>query len=768
MAPSRGGATHGPSTHQHVAPSRGGASHGPSTRSEGQPVALSRGGATHGPSTRSGGQPVAPSRGGATHGHSTHSGGQPVAPSRGGATHGPCAPATRPGGPPDTPSLRGAPFGGGILQGQSPISTERNKCRGCSWVGISLRSHLKKTSSNCQDLYNMEELEKAAKEIQKQQRADWHSANREERNERKRQQRHVDSEGSPNKKPATRRMSATPRNLFEEEPMPGSSQALSAAGASSKTDNLSKELMCDICEDTFTTNRALNRHISEIHDGDNIPCPKCQKGFSRKDRLREHLESAHDIKPDPLYHSVECPQCAKKLSTLDNLERHISDVHEGVKPFTCPVCEEDFSRRANLNQHISEVHQGAKPFTCPVCDKDFSRRGNLKQHMSEVHEATKPIPCLDCQEKFARSNKMRRHVSDVHRKEKSWECDQCIEDFSRWENLDRHLKSDSHTCLYECQYCSEEDLRFKSDTEAKKKHFIADTVGAVYTCVNEVKKKKDERQQKEREKKEAARKKRESWEQLPEEEKENFRKQHREERKEEERRKFPSYQWSEKMKHEMLKKCLETLDTMIISDQEMVWWLEEKQKQKEAREKAERIERGEITEEQARYIIKDKEEHDHMYRPYDFDDSFICPMNRLPIHYPVRSKCGHLFDKLNFTKRQKESPQFADMCPMNKYDFDKKERYGCFEKVHLSDLETDSEMSEEIDKRKEKRKRDKEAGLWKPPGKFPYGHVRHLDDKANDVCRCDKCDKIYNSDYNLRRHYRDHDNEQDKMKPGEP
>ena len=91
----------------------------------------------------------------------------------------------------------------------------------------------------------------------------------------------------------------------------------------------------------------------------------------------------------------------------------------------------------------------------------------------------------------------------------------------------------------------------------------------------------------------------------------------------------------------------------------------------------------------------------------------------------------------------------ADWCPMKKYDFDKKEHYGCFKKVHVDDLETDTEMKEEIERRKAKRKKLRYSGLWQPPGDFPYGHSGY---EKYDVCPCEKCDKIFDSIFHLNNH----------------
>lgn len=196
-----------------------------------------------------------------------------------------------------------------------------------------------------------------------------------------------------------------------------------------------------------------DRHITEIHEAQPIPCPKCPKSFIRKDDLRDHLDFAHDTRAPNSYHSVECHHCKKKFTNEKKLVRHIREIHYEGQTFSCPICSKDFSRQENLKVHISDVHEEAKTFSCPKCSQLFSQTGKLN-----------------------------RHISDVHKEEKNWECDQCTENYSRWENLQRHLDRGSHSFSIEggCPHCKE-DPSFKSET-AMNAHFIK-YKGMPETCV---------------------------------------------------------------------------------------------------------------------------------------------------------------------------------------------------------------------------------------------------------------------------------------------
>ena len=169
---------------------------------------------------------------------------------------------------------------------------------------------------------------------------------------------------------------------------------------------------------------------------------------------------------------------------------------------------------------------------------------------------------------------------------------------------------------------------------------------------------------------------------------------------------------------------------------------------REDKEKSERRRRGELTEEEVKEILTRREKRDYEYDPYDFNDSFLDPRSNSPMHDPVRSKCGHLFDRGYFMQHMKNMPDQADWCPF-RFNKEKKDWSGCQEQVFLSDLETDDEMKEEILRRKVKRKEEKEAGLWK--GNYDTYH-----EKTYDIVHCDECDKIFDYRENFDKHVREY------------
>ena len=386
-----------------VAPSRGGATLGPSTHSGGQPVKSSGSKPTRCPSTRSGSQPLMCTKGGPTESPPTDFGGQPVEPSRGYAA--------------------------------------QEVCKGCSWTGKSLRGHLVRTKSPCKDLYKMEELKERAQEIHKRQNSQWQYDNREDRNERKRQQYNRTSGASTKKKVVE--MSADPDK---------SSNTSEGSSVTSSPGNPKKEdLICNICEKTFVSSYTRDRHITEIHDPQPIPCPKCSKSFLRKDNLKDHLDWAHDIKEPGCSNNMQCKHCDKIFTQLPALQRHISEVHIQAKPFSCPECPQNFSRKENLRRHI-ELGQHTFTIHCEYCNQDLEFKSDTAMHKHQV-----------------------RDPDHWDRKKKT-----CVE-VLRWREHDPIYNS------YTCDFCKER--RPKSDED----HYILDPSTWSYqnvqsSCVNVLKK----------------------------------------------------------------------------------------------------------------------------------------------------------------------------------------------------------------------------------------------------------------------------------------
>ena len=672
-----------------------------------------------------------------------------------------------------------------IHSGGESVSPSKEKvvCKVCGWTGKSLRGHLVRSNSHCRNFYDMDQLAEDAKKIHLQKMSKWECEHRAQRSEERSRKRHTPQKDSPvkrtslskSKSPASPRKqskSAVSMDLSDEavesvkklslreekcrncsynkgnlrrhlahttKECSNSYSEEERMALKNEADNVRRDKkeqwqkanrettqeVCQVCHKVYVGN--INRHMAEAHSSETHKCPKCPRMFPRKHYLTDHLHTVHGEKTYAS-HSTVCSECNKEFSLFQALARHRLEVHNESAPFYCSICKFSFARKEHLDRHnyeiheefknfitckqckdegnrvwkfvrgehftrhVEEVHNKGKNWHCDQCPKRFARWANLHRHISIEHDEEIMFTCPVCSRNFNWKEKLDRHMKDVHHEESKFECDGCSKNFSRLENLQRHQNSNNCKIPYECEYCHE-NLRFKSKEEAREHFKWRKGKKGTYSCVNV--------------------------------------------------KKSSHSEWAE---------------SILEGD-------------KRCKEISARRARHEITEKEAEGIIKSKEDYDYRYRPYEFDDSFLDPGSRCPMHYPVRGRCGHVFCKEQFINTQMNF-YHRDTCPWSKrtewskrtgeYEFE-----TCEVKVDLNDLVIDVDMSEEIERRKAERKKQKEAGLWPMTGLNLTGNHTGVDqksafrpygyggDKALRVCRCNECDKIYDSIYSFMRHYRD-------------
>ena len=76
----------------------------------------------------------------------------------------------------------------------------------------------------------------------------------------------------------------------------------------------------------------------------------------------------------------------------DNLKKHNESVHEINKPYKCDICDISFTQKCNL----TSVHCKSKPFKCAICGTKFSLKFNMNAHIKLMHEGNRPFKCEMC------------------------------------------------------------------------------------------------------------------------------------------------------------------------------------------------------------------------------------------------------------------------------------------------------------------------------------------------------------------------------------
>ena len=87
-----------------------------------------------------------------------------------------------------------------------------------------------------------------------------------------------------------------------------------------------------------------------------------------------------------------------------------SAVHKNDRAFKCTDCDKMFSKKTNLEEHISAIHRQRRDFECQVCGKMFTRKFELKTHVQNVHDRVVEHCCEVCGKRFSALPYMKRHM----------------------------------------------------------------------------------------------------------------------------------------------------------------------------------------------------------------------------------------------------------------------------------------------------------------------------------------------------------------------
>lgn len=105
----------------------------------------------------------------------------------------------------------------------------------------------------------------------------------------------------------------------------------------------------------------------------NTPCDLCNQRFRNDRAVQRHKKLKHGIDI-----STDCQICGKKLASYQNWRRHMS-LHTGIRELMCSYCGLGFHTQRKLEDHVN-LHTGVTPFSCDVCGKTFSTTNQRYAH----------------------------------------------------------------------------------------------------------------------------------------------------------------------------------------------------------------------------------------------------------------------------------------------------------------------------------------------------------------------------------------------------
>ena len=119
----------------------------------------------------------------------------------------------------------------------------------------------------------------------------------------------------------------------------------------SNLDRHNCRIKCVQCEEFFTTKRQLTTHVVKVHER---VCSVCGKEFSRKDNLKTHVKSRHNltIAEGTLKTSIGY------MKINEGLEKKRIKYAFANKTKICDICGFTSQRKYNLKRHIEACHNG--------------------------------------------------------------------------------------------------------------------------------------------------------------------------------------------------------------------------------------------------------------------------------------------------------------------------------------------------------------------------------------------------------------------------
>ena len=140
--------------------------------------------------------------------------------------------------------------------------------------------------------------------------------------------------------------------------------------------------MCSKCEYSTKDSANFKRHIERKHSGlSRVPCQFCGEVF--KD-IKKHLQRTICGNNGVERVKVPCEQCDKLFSNRGKMREHLRKIHSGVRNETCSQCAYTTYSKYNMKLHIAKVHLGTGLIKniCPHCDKETS---NIVYHLNTFH-----------------------------------------------------------------------------------------------------------------------------------------------------------------------------------------------------------------------------------------------------------------------------------------------------------------------------------------------------------------------------------------------
>eukprot|EP00090_Calanus_glacialis_P047514 TRINITY_DN9909_c0_g1_i1.p1 TRINITY_DN9909_c0_g1~~TRINITY_DN9909_c0_g1_i1.p1 ORF type:complete len:321 (-),score=78.47 TRINITY_DN9909_c0_g1_i1:143-1054(-) len=157
-------------------------------------------------------------------------------------------------------------------------------------------------------------------------------------------------------------------------------------------------------------------------------CPHCPKMLSRRDKLINHIKTQHPGSPIPLASSTRVSEPAPGK---ENVLKHL--------PLPCPFCDKILSRRDKLNNHLKSAHSMTKYEKKQEEEIIFSDNENIASadHLDDKPKVEAPSPSINSPKKTPQPPPS---PNSPKKKRQPPPCPYCKAVLSRMDKLTKHIE----------------------------------------------------------------------------------------------------------------------------------------------------------------------------------------------------------------------------------------------------------------------------------------------------------------------------------------
>nr|CAI5819625.1 unnamed protein product [Callosobruchus analis] len=241
----------------------------------------------------------------------------------------------------------------------------------------------------------------------------------------------------------------------------------------------------------------MAKHPDTASNPNTNRCIHCSRTFKSTQSLDDHIVKRHpDFMASVSSKVHECTKCTYKTVSTSLLRRHMVN-HRNREIYRCIYCNKTFTRKPSLDDHIVKIHPdfvtsvSSKVHECTECTYKTVSTSLLRRHNTVNHPDAAAHRCMYCNKTFRSTQSLDDHIVRIHPdfitsvSRKVHECTGCTYKTVSTYLLRRHNMEIAGNRIFRCVYCNNTFARKVTlDDHIVKRHpdFIASVSGKVYEC----------------------------------------------------------------------------------------------------------------------------------------------------------------------------------------------------------------------------------------------------------------------------------------------